>query len=237
MPTLSAVLPPTPASISSNISTGILSTSARIFFSASIILDSSPPEATFDSGLSGSPGFAEKSNSIVSMPVEDSGDGLTSTLNPAFSNASSFNIFSTALLISFAVCFLFSDRPEASFMSLPSFSLSCPSNRAIFSSEYLRVESSFSASSLYRIVESMLSPYFFSSFLMVSSLSSMVSSRLGSRSYFSLNPLNETAPSSSRGLADSRRLRVSLMLWSIAAISRSFEMTDESFSAHAPSEA
>ena len=38
---------------------------------ASIILESSPPEATFDNDLGGSPGFAEIINSILSKPVDD----------------------------------------------------------------------------------------------------------------------------------------------------------------------
>jgi len=53
---LSAVFPPMPASISSNIRTAILSTSVRILFRASIILDSSPPDAILTRGFGGSPG-------------------------------------------------------------------------------------------------------------------------------------------------------------------------------------
>ena len=59
MPTTSATLPPMPASISSK--TKVLSSLPPvIFLMASMILESSPPEATLRSGLKGSPGVRRK---------------------------------------------------------------------------------------------------------------------------------------------------------------------------------
>ena len=55
-------------SISSNIKTGILSTSANTFFIASIILDISPPDAIFVSGFASSPTLVWIINSILSKP-------------------------------------------------------------------------------------------------------------------------------------------------------------------------
>ena len=49
--------------------TGTRSVSARIVFKANMTRDSSPPDATFANDLSGSPGFAEKTNSMASCPV------------------------------------------------------------------------------------------------------------------------------------------------------------------------
>ena len=55
LPTTSATLPPIPASISSKMKV-FSSSPPVIFLMASMILESSPPEATFLSGLKGSPG-------------------------------------------------------------------------------------------------------------------------------------------------------------------------------------
>ena len=55
-----AVIPEIPVSISSKISVGVSSSSARTVFTASMTRDSSPPDATFPIGFRGSPGFAEK---------------------------------------------------------------------------------------------------------------------------------------------------------------------------------
>ena len=66
--TICAVRPLIPVSISSNISVGISSVSARTALIASMILDSSPPEATAPRGRGGSPGFVEIKNSASSNP-------------------------------------------------------------------------------------------------------------------------------------------------------------------------
>ena len=50
-----------------------------MFLIASIILESSPPEATLDKDFGGSPGFAEIKNSILSYPVDDKLPLLKST--------------------------------------------------------------------------------------------------------------------------------------------------------------
>ena len=67
-PTILAVLPPIPMSTSSKMSVGTLSTSDSTVLIASMTRESSPPEATFTSGLSGSPGLAERRNSTESTP-------------------------------------------------------------------------------------------------------------------------------------------------------------------------
>ena len=56
-PTFSAVLPDIPESISSNISVSMPSFFAKTLLIASMILESSPPEAILSSGFTGSPGF------------------------------------------------------------------------------------------------------------------------------------------------------------------------------------
>lgn len=68
MPIFCAALPLTPVSISSKISVGMLSRSAITHFSASMIRDSSPPDAMRARGLGSSPRFAEMRNSRLSMP-------------------------------------------------------------------------------------------------------------------------------------------------------------------------
>ena len=69
-PTSWAVRPLIPASISSNISVCVSSFPAITVFIASIILDSSPPEATFESGFNGSPTFVDIINLTESPPLE-----------------------------------------------------------------------------------------------------------------------------------------------------------------------
>ena len=59
-PTFSAASPEIPESISSNISVETGSKSFRTVFIANIILEVSPPEAIFTSGLGDSPGLALK---------------------------------------------------------------------------------------------------------------------------------------------------------------------------------
>ena len=57
-----AALPLTPVSISSNISVLTGSVFAKIVLIASIILDSSPPEAILERGFKGAPAFTEIKN-------------------------------------------------------------------------------------------------------------------------------------------------------------------------------
>ena len=71
--TFCAALPLTPASTSSKISVGTPSCRASTCFMASMILASSPPEATLESGLSASPTFADIKKRTPSMPVGESG--------------------------------------------------------------------------------------------------------------------------------------------------------------------
>ena len=63
-----AARPLTPVSISSNIIVGVSSFSATTFFIASIIRESSPPEAIFAIGFGGSPAFTDIISSITSIP-------------------------------------------------------------------------------------------------------------------------------------------------------------------------
>ena len=67
LPTTSATLPPMPASISSKMKV-FSSSPPVIFLMASMILESSPPEAILLSGLRGSPGFVVSRNSTSSLP-------------------------------------------------------------------------------------------------------------------------------------------------------------------------
>ena len=67
--TIVAVLPLIPVSISSKIKVSISSSEARIDFMASIIRESSPPDATLFNGLTGSPGFVEIIKLTLSNPL------------------------------------------------------------------------------------------------------------------------------------------------------------------------
>src|SRR5262249_24398853 len=67
-PSTSPSRPPTLASISSKTSVPGRSWPARTVLSASIVRDSSPPEATLRSGRAGSPGLAASSSSSWSAP-------------------------------------------------------------------------------------------------------------------------------------------------------------------------
>lgn len=154
---LSAVFPPMPASISSNIRTAILSTSVRILFRASIILDSSPPDAILTRGFGGSPGTECKLFQFI----------FDELLYP----------FSHLL----ATFFLFSERESAQPRSISSFTLS-----SVFRPQAQGPSFLFLASSLYLRTFSIPSPYFFLSFLINSNLSLILSSLSGSRSFLSL---------------------------------------------------
>ena len=68
LPTVSAVLPPMPTSTSSKISTGTASVAASTTLSASIVRESSPPEAMRASGRTSSPELPENRNSAWSTP-------------------------------------------------------------------------------------------------------------------------------------------------------------------------
>ena len=70
-PTALAVSPPTLASTSSKISTGISSSAASTVLSASITRAISPDEAMARSGRAGSPGLGANWNSMVSKPEEE----------------------------------------------------------------------------------------------------------------------------------------------------------------------
>ena len=59
-----------PVSISSNTIVPTPPFSASRLLIASIRRDNSPPDAIFDSGFSGSPGFGEIMNSITSSPTD-----------------------------------------------------------------------------------------------------------------------------------------------------------------------
>ena len=69
--TICAVFPLIPVSISSKIIVSISSSPASIDLIASIILDNSPPEATFAKDFTSSPGFVEIKNSTSSCPLAD----------------------------------------------------------------------------------------------------------------------------------------------------------------------
>ena len=115
---------------------------------ASMTLESSPPDATLESGFGGSPGFAENKNSTLSMPVEATGTSFVSILNSALLKASSRSSFITSSSIFLAVIILFSERASAAFISLSSFSLSSASIKSSLSSVSSSTLSSFSASPL-----------------------------------------------------------------------------------------
>ena len=70
VPTFSAMRPPIPVSTSSNIITGIVSCLFRIDFKASMMRESSPPDAILARGRSSSPGLGENKNSRVPNPME-----------------------------------------------------------------------------------------------------------------------------------------------------------------------
>src|SRR5437762_2147631 len=67
-PTTSATAPPMPASTSSKMSVAPLSSAAARVLSASMMRDSSPPEATRASERGASPGLVERKNSLSSQP-------------------------------------------------------------------------------------------------------------------------------------------------------------------------
>ena len=92
-PTITAVLPLMPVSTSSNISVGVPSAPAQTVLIASITRESSPPEATFERGLSGSPLFADSMNSTSSLPFAWSfpSSGRNTMPNAAFAIPSSCN--------------------------------------------------------------------------------------------------------------------------------------------------
>ena len=69
MPIFWEVFPEIPVSISSKIREGVDSLSASATFRASMILESSPPEAISAIGFGGSPGLEEIRKEISSMPL------------------------------------------------------------------------------------------------------------------------------------------------------------------------
>ena len=82
---LLAISPDTPLSISSNTIVGKLAYCDNIDFTASMIRDSSPPEATFFNSPKSEPLLAENKNCNWSFPFEKYWvDGVISTWNRAF---------------------------------------------------------------------------------------------------------------------------------------------------------
>ena len=81
-PILSAALPDTPVSISSNIMAGIDMNLAIIAFRDSIIRDISPPEAHFGTSEGVFP-VDENRKATESLPVSESPESRTSTSNTA----------------------------------------------------------------------------------------------------------------------------------------------------------
>ena len=104
--TICAVRPLIPASISSKISVPMESFWASTAFIASMILESSPPEATFESGFNGSPGLVEIKNSASSMPFAF---GFSASLNSMVKRTSrkfrSISAFCTSSVSFFAYFF------------------------------------------------------------------------------------------------------------------------------------
>src|SRR6266545_2095257 len=85
-PTATAALPPIPASTSSKTSVGTSSRSTMTLRQASMVRESSPPEATLESGSGACPGPPENSNSTRSAPVgpgSSRGRRSTSTMTPS----------------------------------------------------------------------------------------------------------------------------------------------------------
>ena len=73
---------------------------------ASIILESSPPEATFRSGFGGSSGFALNKNCICSLPKKDNSQEVNSTTNKGQLKPREFNssfILSTNFFVIFSL--------------------------------------------------------------------------------------------------------------------------------------
>ena len=128
-PTFSAAEPEIPVSTSSKMRVSTVSVLARTVLIASIILESSPPDAIFATGRGVSPGFAEMSSSILSVPFEF-GSHFSK-----YGTSSTFGIFKNAISD-----FTFVAKVFAAFLRrVPSFSAAA----SIFSSLSLH----FSASS------------------------------------------------------------------------------------------
>ena len=162
-PTTAAVRPLMPVSISSNISVGTRSLSAKMDLKQSIIRLSSPPDATFSRGFSGSPGFALSINSAVSRPPfrgSPPDASLSATSNIAFAMPRSFSSFSTSrfslspaarrTLLSSSAATLYSA------FSLSSFASSSAASASAFSSSFSLVPASLPKS----ITSSTVRPYF-----------------------------------------------------------------------------
>ena len=130
-----AVLPLIPASISSKMSVPISSWLAVTVRIASIIRDSSPPEATFDNGFKASPGLAAITKYILSVPFAEKCPICSKTASNRTS--AKFKSCNAARICAHSFCaaaFLKSescaDKPESRF----SFSASSRFNFAISSS-------------------------------------------------------------------------------------------------------
>ena len=151
-----------PVSISSNINVGILSLSTKTHFNASIILDNSPPDNTFSSGFSGSPGFAEIKNWTSSYPLLlASSLKFTSILIIAFSSPTYDN--SSLILTSKSLADMHLNSCSFKPISFISFSITLNSffNFSIISSELINSSYWFLSFSKNWRISSMELPYFF----------------------------------------------------------------------------
>ena len=107
-----------PTSISSKISVLIESCSANTAFMASIIRESSPPDAALPKGFKSSPGFVDNINSISSFPfISNSLSSVTAISNltcKKFKSISASIIFFSSSLeqifLIFDICFASSDN-------------------------------------------------------------------------------------------------------------------------------
>ena len=156
----SAAEPLTPVSISSNISVPTSSLSESTFFIASIILDSSPPEAVLAIGRGSCPGFALMRNSTESAPFEVSAVGLRSTTNRTLgisrNSSSSATLFSNSAA---AFMRLSVNRAERIFILSDSAYSSCSSS-AISSPDISISARSFLRFSSFARISSSRAPYF-----------------------------------------------------------------------------
>ena len=171
--TFIAVWPLIPVSISSKINVSISSSVARIDLIASIILDNSPPDATFTNGLTDSPGLVEIINSTLSNPFSP----MLSFLVIWISNSTAIKLRSTNACFtrtssSFAAFFLCSDNFVQRLFNVPSNSEIWFLTLSISSVILLSFSRYSSFSSLYLRISSILLPYFNFKWLITSSLSS-----------------------------------------------------------------
>ena len=104
-----------PVSTSSKIRVSTVSVEASTVFMASIIRESSPPEAIFATGLGFSPGLAEIKSSILSTPLGESSNvsniGTSSTLGILRNCISSLTFLakSSAAVLRFSLSFSAAD--------------------------------------------------------------------------------------------------------------------------------